>query len=186
MSLTRSMLKEMALTDSQIEQIILAHAETVDALQAEIATAQEDRVLAMEQLAELTAQQQDAQTIQAAFDRYKEEMQAALSAEEVQRILQDALLQAGANEKAVMLLLREIDASAAQIEGGKLVNADELIGPVRDKYAAFFARPISQPAPTIQPPAALHGTLTRQDVARMTAQEINQNWSAVRSALANV
>lgn len=181
MSLTRSMLKEMALTDDQVEQIILAHLETVDALKAEITAAQEDRALLTEQLAELAAQQQDAASIQAEFDRYK----AQLSAEEIQRILRDALIKAGANEKAVMLLSREIDPEAAQIDGGKLTNAEELIAPIREKYAAFFATPVSRPVPTIQPPATLHGSLTRQDVARMTTEEINQNWDAVRSVLAH-
>lgn len=183
MSLTRSMLKEMALTDDQVEQIILAHLETVDALKAEITAAQEDRALLTEQLAELAAQQQDAASIQAEFDRYKAQMQAQLSAEEIQRILRDALIKAGANEKAVMLLSREIDPEAAQIDGGKLTNAEELIAPIREKYAAFFATPVSRPVPTIQPPATLHGSLTRQDVARMTTEEINQNWDAVRSVL---
>lgn len=184
MSLTRSMLQNMHLADEQIEQIISAHVETVDALKAEIATAAEDRKLLMEQLAEMTQQHKDAETIQAEFDRYKAETQSALSQEETQRLIREALIKAGANEKAVMLLAREIDPDAALIEQGRLANADALITPVREKYAAFFAQPIPKPAPTIQPPASLHGSLTRQDVARMTTEEINQNWAAVRTVLA--
>lgn len=185
MSLTRNLLKEMDLTDDQIEQIIQAHAETVDALKSEISAAQEDHALLMEQIAQLTLQQKDAEAIQAEFDRYKADIQESMSEEETQRLLREALLQAGANEKAVMLLVREIDVSAVQTENGKLLNAEEVINPIREKYAAFFAKPVAQPAPAIQPPASLHGMLTRQDVVRMTPEEINRNWAAVRSVLAH-
>ena len=185
MSLTRNLLKEMHLEEAQIEQIIQAHAETVTALKAEIASANDDRALLLEQLSEMSLQAQDAKAIQEAFDRYKAETQAAATQEDLQRVIREGLLKAGANEKAVLLLSREIDPAQLQTEDGQYVNLDELIQSVRDKYAAFFAEPVVTPVPVIQPPASLHGALTRQDVDRMTPEEINRNWAAVRTVLAH-
>ena len=71
MALTRSLLRELNLEDSVIEQIIQAHSETVTALKAEIDAARTDasalaevtaeRDMLLEQIALLSAQQADAQ-----------------------------------------------------------------------------------------------------------------------------
>ena len=70
MALTRSLLRELNLEDSIIEQIIQAHSETVTALKAEIDAARTDasalaevtaeRDMLLEQIALLSAQQADA------------------------------------------------------------------------------------------------------------------------------
>ena len=75
MALTRSLLRELNLEDSVIEQIIQAHSETVTALKAEIDAARTDasalaevtaeRDMLLEQIALLSAQQADAQQLQA-------------------------------------------------------------------------------------------------------------------------
>ncbi|MGN1019810.1 MAG: hypothetical protein ACI4O7_05510, partial [Aristaeellaceae bacterium] len=194
MALTRSLLRELNLEDSAIEQIIQAHSETVTALKAEIDAARAEaaaltdvtaeRDMLMEQIAQLSAQQADARQLQEEFDAWKAREQQSLTDAEKQRLLRQALLDAGANGKAVALLAREIDPDSLVITGGALHNAGEVIAPVREKYAAFFARPVRLPAPVIQPPASLHGALTRQDLAAMSAEDINANWDAVRAALA--
>ena len=194
MALTRSLLRELNLEDSVIEQIIQAHSETVTALKAEIDAARTDasalaevtaeRDMLLEQIALLSAQQADAQQIQAEFDAWKAREQQSLTDTEKQQLIRQALLDAGANEKAVALLAREIDPESLVITGGALQNAEEIIAPVREKYASFFARPVRLPASVIQPPASLHGALTRQDVAAMSPEEINANWDAVRAVLA--
>ena len=194
MALTRSLLRELNLEDSVIEQIIQAHSETVTALKAEIDAARADasaltevtaeRDMLLEQVALLSVQQADAQQLQAEFEAWKAREQQSVTDAEKQQLIRQALLDAGANEKAVALLAREIDPESLVIVGGALQNAEEIIAPVREKYAAFFAKPVRLPASVIQPPASLHGALTRQDVAAMSAEEINANWDAVRAVLA--
>ncbi|MGN0747507.1 MAG: phage scaffolding protein [Aristaeellaceae bacterium] len=194
MALTRSLLRELNLEDSVIEQIIQAHSETVTVLKAGIDAARTDastlaevtaeRDMLLEQVALLSAQQADAQQLQAEYEAWKAREQQSVTDAEKQQLIRQALLDAGANEKAVTLLAREIDPDSLVITGGVLQNAEEVIAPVREKYAAFFAQPVRLPASVIQPPASLHGALTRQDVAAMSAEEINANWDAVRAVLA--
>ena len=90
MALTRSLLRELNLEDSVIEQIIQAHSETVTALKAEIDAARTDasalaevtaeRDMLLEQIALLSAQQADAQQIQAEFDAWMARDQQSLTA----------------------------------------------------------------------------------------------------------
>ncbi|MGN0778886.1 MAG: hypothetical protein ACI4MJ_07055 [Aristaeellaceae bacterium] len=194
MALTRSLLKELALDDSTAEQIILAHSETVSALKAEIDAARAEasalaemtaeRDMLLEQVALLSAQQADAAQVQAEFDAYKAQEAQRLTDSEKQELLRKALLEAGANEKALALLAREIDPASLVISGGVLANAQDVIAPLKEKYGAFFAQPVRLSTPVIQPPSSLRGALTRQDVAAMSADEINANWDAVRAVLA--
>lgn len=192
MSLTRKLLKEMDLAEDQIEQIILAHADTISALKAEIAqakadcdSANEEKALLLEKLSELSHWQEEAQRVQSAFDAYKEQAAQAQSDAEKQQLIRQALIDAGANEKALDLLSRLIDPAALDIQEGKLANAQALVDPIRETYGAFFAQPVLIPTPTIQPPASSHGALRVEDIARMSSQEINANWAAVRSVLAH-
>ncbi|MBQ8654394.1 MAG: hypothetical protein IJ507_05585 [Clostridia bacterium] len=183
MSLTRRQLREMELTSEQIEQIILSHAETVEALKAEAASAREEAHQLREQLDMQSSAMEDAQTVQAAFDAYKAQIEATQSLQTKQQLIRTALMEAGANEQAAELLLGAVDPQKAEVEDGRLLNADALLDSVRQKHAAFFSEPARIPLPVLQPPASLYGALTKEDVSRMSAEEINRNWHAVRSVL---
>ena len=178
MSLTRKLLKDLQITDEAIEQIIAAHVETVDALKAQ-------RDSLSDELDTLRAQEQSAaQQVQTAFDDYRTQVESEHHKQQALQLLRLAMIQAGCNEKAVELLIQSIDPAALQVENGVLTNQEALIGELRTKHAAFFAQPVRVAVPTIQPPIPSGSAITREDLSRMSADEINRNWNAVKGVLA--
>ena len=193
MALTRKLLRELQLEENHIERIIAAHVETVDALRQErdAASAQaarmdsvaQERDALREQVADLTARRDEAARIQADFDAYRAQVERDRLAGERNAALRAALLDAGANPQAVDLLSGAVTAPEACWEGGRLRDAASVVAPVKERYAALFARPVAVPTPRIAPPGDSAGVLTRADIGRMSEQEILANWGAVQSAL---
>lgn len=178
MALTRQLLKDLQLGDEAIEQIIAAHVSTIEALKNE-------RDAASAELETLrAASDQSAAEVQAAFDAYRTQVEKEKQTHKAIEWLRLSMLQAGCNEKAIDLLLQSIDLSELEISNGMLKNGPALIADLRSRYADFFAQPVRMAAPTIQPPVASGGALTREDLSRMSADEINRNWNAVKSVLA--
>lgn len=177
MALTRKLLKDMQLEEAHIEEIIAAHASTVEGLKAE-----RDAIAA--QLDGLQAQASQTAEVQAAFDAYRLQVEEDQQRTQAASLARLALIQAGCNEKVVDLLLRDVDPAALSLEDGCLKNEAELIHELKGKYAAFFAQPVRLAAPAIHPPVPTGGALTREDLSRMSADEINRNWNAVKGVLA--
>lgn len=193
MSLTRKQLKAWQLPTDMIERIIAAHAETVDGLKAERDAlrdaANQANTLAAERDT-LRAQVEQLSSVQADLEQTRAELDACRTRAEEERLcaqrqeaLNAALRDAGANEKALPLLARLLNPAELHLENGCLKNADALIAPLREQYAAFFAKPVRLPAQTITPPIQAGGALTREDIGRMSADEINRNWNAVKGVL---
>lgn len=176
MALTRKLLKDMQLEDPIIEQIIAAHAASIQALEQ-----QRDEALA--QAAALNEASHAAAQVQADFDAYRASVESAAQTAKAARLLRLALIQAGCNEQAIELMIRTLPPASLALENGCLVNEKGLIASLKEQYAAFFAKPVRLPTPTIQPPVSSGGALTREDLSRMSAEEINTNWNAVKGVL---
>ena len=193
MSLTRKQLRDLQLDEATIEEIIAAHVSTIEGLRAERDAALEaaagadalarEREGLLARVESLTASLQEQGEARAAFEEYLSQEAAQHAREAKEAALRTALEEAGCNRYAVELILREIDPDQAVLSGEQVINARELIAPMKEKYAPFFARPVRIPTPAVEPPVSSEGALDISDVARMSAEEINRNWSAVRSAL---
>ncbi len=189
MSLTRRLLRELELNDEAIEQIIAAHAETVDALRSErdearsAAAALEQTAAERDELREAAAtHQQEAQRLQAEFDLYRRQVETERTAEGRANAIREALRSAGANELALPLLAQAVQTAESDWDGTALRENADVLSPVIQQYGAFFSQPIPIPTDRVSPP--LDGSaLSREDVRVMSAEEINRNWSQVRSAL---
>lgn len=191
MSLTRKQLREMALSDEAIDQIIRAHMDTVDALRKERDEAAEraaalttERDTLQSRVDALTPLEEQVRQVQSDFDRYKADAEAEAVSRRRQGWIRDALLRAGANEKALTLLSGAVNEDAVPPEEDAEA-LDALIAPVKEQYADFFAQPVYLALPSLQPPQSTRGALTRHDISRMSAEEINDNWQAVRDVLAS-
>lgn len=174
--LSRERLAEWALTEEQIAEILAdqeAAARQMTALLAEKA-ALEARLAEAE-----TAGAAKAAEVQASFDEYR----AGILQGEKERLMRAALLEAGANPKAVELLLRDVDLSQADVHDGKLDNADELVAAVKAKWGALFTVREAVPMGAVNPPKGGAPVLTRRAVEGMSLEEINRNWNAVKAAL---
>lgn len=173
MSLTRKLLKELELDPSAIERIISAHAETVDALKQEAATAS----------TQLTAAQESAAALQADYDAYRTQVEDEKRLSARHQALTAALTEAGANPQALPLLLDAITLPEEAWQGNAIVNPAEALHPWRTKYAALFQVKSPLPVTRAAPPIHTGGLLTPTDVKRMSAEDINRHWSAVKTAL---
>lgn len=193
MALTRKQLREMGLEDDIIESIIRAHGETVDALKQERDAARQtalkqesaarERDALAEEIARLNAEKQEPERIQAEFDAYRQTVESEKTHAQARQALRKALLDAGANDKAVDLLILGVPQDSLVLQEGSLQNAEELVSSLRGTYDAFFARPVRAGTPVLNPPASQQPRLDREAISRMSPEEINRNWSAVSSAL---
>lgn len=173
MSLTRKLLKELELNDDAIERIIAAHVETVDALRQERDAAQ----------AQCDAQQGETAVLQAEYTAYRGQVEEAQRLSARREALTQALTAQGANPNALPLLLDAIRLPEEAWQDNKLTDANTSLQPWRAKYGALFTVRNPVPVQKIRPPVTAGGLLTHADVKRMSAGDINRNWSAVRTAL---
>ncbi len=190
MSLTRKLLKELELNDSAVERIIAAHVETVDALKQE-----RDEALTRAAATESAAQERDelralADVRLAEAASARDELSAYRTQVEEERhrgarraSLEGALLAQGANAQAIPLLLDVIALTEEDWAGDSLRDAAAALQPYRAKYSALFAAKSPLPVTRVSPPVNVGGMLTHADIRRMSATDINRNWSAVRKAL---
>lgn len=175
MSLTRKLLKDLELNENAIEQIIAAHVETVDALKQERDAAQAQR----------DAQQGETAAVQAEYAAYRSQVEEARRLSARREALSQALTAQGANPNALPLLLDAIHLPEEAWQDDKLTDASEALQPWRAKYGALFAMKNPIPVTKVRPPITAGGLLTHADVKRMSASDINRNWSAVKTALNN-
>lgn len=173
MSLTRKLLKELELTDTAIERIIAAHVDTVDALRQERDAA----------LAQSEALQGETAAVQAEYTSYRTQVDKEKHASVRRSALASALEKQGANPQALPLLLDAITLPEEAWAGDSLADAEAALHPFRAKYSALFAAKSPVPVKKIRPPVGSGGLLTHADVKRMSADDINRHWSAVKCAL---
>ena len=162
MPLTRELLVELELTDEACERILSAHAAEVEALAQALSAAREE-----------------AAAIQAEYASHL----AQAEAEARRAALAEALAQEGANPHAIPLLLDALVLPHKAWDGDTLADPAATMLPIREKYGPLFARRSPVPVMKVQPPVTATGTLTTADVMRMSAEDVNRNWSAVQSAL---
>ena len=192
MSLTRKLLKELELNDTAIERVIAAHTTTVEALKQERDQARariDECEAAQQELAELRPQLEEAQAnsniAQAQLVAYRTQVEVEKHHTARRAALSEALEKHGANPATIPLMLDAIPLPADAWDGDALVDPDATLLPFQQKYAPLFAKRTAIPVTKVQPPIAGAGSLTPADVMRMSADDINRNWSAVRSALQN-
>lgn len=175
MSLTRKLLKELELNESAVERIIAAHVDTVDALRQE-----RDAALSQSeaQLAETAAAREE-------LAAYRAQVEQTRQASARRAALTEALVAQGANPQALPLLLDAITLPEEAWQGDSLADAPAALHPFRAKYPGLFAQKSPIPVTKVAPPLRSGGLLTPADVKRMSADDINRNWSAVRKALQN-
>lgn len=159
MALTRKYLKALGLTDEQVESIIDAHGETVEALKGErdAAKAEAEKVAGLQkQLDDATlklAGAGDAAKVQAEFDAYKAsviaEKENASKAEAVKAALKAAGVQ---REEFIGLLARQIDLGSLQVADGKITDTTQ-IDALKNAYPACFGSINTQGVQSPNPPA---------------------------------
>ena len=197
MALTRRMLKAMGISDEQVDEIIAAHSETVDALKE-----QRDQYKAdAEKLPEVQKQLDKAKTdleatgkdaykvkyeaLKEEYEGYKNEQTAKETRSAKERAYRELLKAAGITEKRIDSVVRVSDLDSVELDDkGAIKDADKLTESIKTEWADFIPTATTQGAQTATPPTTTtQKTYTIADIRKMSPAEINQNFDAIKASL---
>lgn len=159
MALTRKFLKALGLTDEQVESIVDAHSETVDALKAERDAAKEEANKVADIQKQLDAANLklanagDAAKVQAEFDAFKQQVETEKANNSKSELIKNALRNAGVNRpEFIDLLARQIDLAGITIENGAIKD-NAPIEALKTTYPACFGTTHDNGVNPANPPA---------------------------------
>lgn len=184
MALTRKLLKGMGLTDEQVDTIIEAHTDVVDGLKDEI-NSNKDAVKkladAEKKLGELEAQGNDGYKEKydkehSNFEKFKADIVAKETRESKGKAFLSILNLAnikGANADFVMdSKTAEKMIDELEIKDGKVVNQEDVVKAVTEKWGNYAERKGVINAPVPNPPTNTGGTsITKEDFAKMSYKD---------------
>ena len=202
MALTRKMLKAMELDDDKIGQIIEAHTSVIDEIagerdkykaDAEKYKADADRLSSVEKdLVKAQAQLEDAKEVsdkykalQDEFAAYKDDVKAKDTHALKEKAYRALLAEAGINDKRFDSIIKVTDLDTVDIDkDGKVKDAKTIVDGIKTEWADFIQTQGKKGADTSTPPASDPKTVySREDIKKMSADEINKNWNAIKESL---
>ena len=196
MALTRRSLKAMGIEDEKIDEIIAAHAETVDALkeQRDNYKAQAEELEKVQQKLDeanetIKANGSDAwkvkyDAIKEEYDNYKSEISARETTRAKQAAYREVLKAAGVSDKRIDSIIRVSDIDSVELdESGKIKEADKLAESIKNEWADFIVSTNTKGADTATPPTNSKKSFSREDIDKMTPDEINKNWETIKNSL---
>lgn len=161
MALTRKMLKAMGIEEEKIEQIIDAHAETVDGLKEDVNKykADAEKLPAVQkELDDLKAAgdggyKEKYEKEKKAFEDFKNEQTAKETKKAKEEAYRELLKAAGVSEKRIPAILKVTDLNSVELDGDKVKDADKLTETVKTDWADFIESSNTSGANTDNPPA---------------------------------
>ena len=178
MALTRRMLKAMGISDEQVDEIIAAHTETVDALkeQRDAYKADAEKLADVQKqldkaTADLEAAGKDAykvkyEALKEEYEGYKTEQTKKESHAAKEKAYRALLQEAGVSEKRLESVLRVSDVDSVELDGnGSIKGADKLTESIKSEWADFITTTETRGAQTSNPPANNNGgAMTKADI----------------------
>ena len=170
MALTRKMLKAMSIEDDKIEQIIEAHAETVDGLKEKLSGMQDQA----SRIAELESQLEKAsggddwkgryEKEHAEFEDFKAKAAERESNEQKAALYRKLLVEAGVDPKRIDSIMRLTDLSEVTVKDGELEGREDLTKGIQKEWADFIATSTTQGVQVKTPPQSSGKTMTKADI----------------------
>lgn len=185
MSLTRKMLSAMGIEPEKIDEIILAHTETVSALKEQIETLKADAGKLPDVEKKLADAEQNIKDADAAgwekkytdlkseYDVYKTDIETKAAKTAKETAYKKLLMDAGVSEKRVGAVLKVTDLGSVKMnEDGSIQDADKITESVKTEWADFIETKQSRGAEVAQPPANNGGDVSKpvSRAAKMAAQ----------------
>lgn len=173
MALTRKMLKAMGIEEEKIEQIIEAHAETVDGLKSDVQKYRE----AAEKLPGVEKELETLKTSggdwkdkyekeHTAFESYKADVSAKEAGAAKEAAYRALLAEAGVDPKRIDTVVRAEKTGFVDLkigEDGKFEKADELTKTIKANWADFLQTTTTTGVPVATPPANTGGNPTTKE-----------------------
>jgi len=198
MALTRKLLESMGLEPDKVSSIIEAHVETVDSLKSQIDKYKADAGELEATKTELTNVKAELEGLKVsggdwkkkyeeehnAYETYKNE-QVAKELNATKDAQYRALLKgAGVSDKLLDLIMKGTDLSNIEIEDGKIKDSDRVTENIKAEYSAYITEASTKGANTVTPPNNMTiPKYTHDEIAQMSADEINANWDAIRDSM---
>lgn len=182
MALTRKFLKAMGVEEDKVEQIIEAHAATVDGLQADLEKAQADakslpglQKELQEAKAALSAAKDDGwkerhDALKKKFEDYKSDISAREAKAAKESAVRAYFESKGITGKALGVAMRGSAAEIAAVElgdGGKLKDTAALDALVDGDFSGLVGHTHTQGADTPNPPANEGAGRTKEDILKI-------------------
>lgn len=178
MALTRRMLKAMGISDEQVDEIIAAHTETVDALkeQRDAYKADAEKLADVQKqldkaTADLEAAGKDAykvkyEALKEEYEGYKTEQTKKESHAAKEKAYRALLQEAGVSEKRLESVLKVSDVDSVELDDkGAIKGADKLTESIKSEWADFITTTETRGAQTSNPPANNNGgAMTKADI----------------------
>ena len=185
MALTRKMLKAMGIEEDKIEQIIEAHAETVDGLKDDVQKYREaaEKLPGVEkELETLKSSGGDWKAKYEAehkdFEAYKADVSAKEAGAAKEAAYRALLTEAGIDPKRIDTVIRAEKAGFADLkigEDGKFEGADKLTETIKANWGDFIPITTTTGVPTAKPPTNTGGMpMTKKDIDAIKDPEKRQ------------
>lgn len=198
MSLTRKFLESLGIEADKVDAIIEAHAETVDALkgQAETYKADAERYASTKKELETANAELDSlkavggdykakyEALNTEFETYKAEQTEKDTRASKETAYRKLLKDAGIIDKRIDAVMRVTDLSAIELDENGIKDADKLTEQIKADWSDFITTTDVSGAQTTTPPANNPvNKFSHEDIAKMSAEEINNNWDAIKNSM---
>lgn len=189
MALTRKMLQAMDIPEDKIGQIIVAHTETVDAINEELdkskaeiktlsavkkelekANAQVEKITG--ELEKLKSEDWEGKynTVKGEYDTFKTDIETKATKAAKESAYKQLLLDAGISEKRITSILKVSDVDSVELDkDGKIKDSEKLSESVKNEWADFISTTHKEGAKTTNPPDNTGGDVNQPSRAAMMA-----------------
>lgn len=191
MALSRKFLSAMGIEADKIDEIINAHAESVDGLKgekdsykakAEAYESEHKKVADLQKeidgLKESTKESYKVkyEALKEEFGEYKKGIEVEKARGDKVNALKGLLKEIGVSEKRIDAVVKVSDVDAINLKDGVIDGADELKKSLADEWADFIVKTEKQGANTATPPANLGGkSLSREEIIKIKDTTERQN-----------
>ena len=199
------MLKAMELDDDKISQIIDAHQSTIDEIAQErdaykadaekykaeadrLGSAEKDLVKAQAKLEDAEKTAEKLKNLQDEFNTYKADVDAKATQAQKEKIFRALLAEAGISDKRFDSIIKVSDLSNIEIDkDGKAKDSKNIVESIKSEWADFIVTEGKQGADVSKPPANdPQKAYSKDDIRKMSAKEINENWDSIKDSLGQI
>jgi len=168
MGLTRKYLSALGIEADKIEEIITAHAETVDALKEErdkYKAGAETAESAKKELETLKAQNTNYEKLKAEFDKYKADVESEKTLTAKKEAYRAIAEDSGLSEKGIEKVMKYTDFANIELdEDGKVKDAKTHIKQMREEWSEHVIKTETQGAEVAKPLATGGSRLTKNQI----------------------
>ena len=181
MALTRKFLTALGIEDAKVDEIISAHAETVDALKEQRDAYKDDA----EKLSAVTKERdklkkeleakssgddfkEKYESLKAEYETYKTEQDNKSKAAKREKAYRELLKDAGVSEKRIDAVIKVSDLSTIEFDNdGNIKDSEKLTDSIKEEWADFIVSTDVKGIDTAKPPKNTGGKMTKDEIMKI-------------------